>query len=361
MSDALVIILDTTRADRVNAGLTPHIWAHAAQAWHPVRAYTPSPWTVPSLVSFFTGKAPWELLAPTDRSLPESVPTLAERVENRRTAMVSANSYVTHATGFSRGFDRFESVESDEEAVAIAKRWWAEEEPQFVVVQLMTAHLPYEPTRVPPGETARVGDKFWDLDGAATYTDSADRGRIAALYDGGIRDLDDRVGELLGMAGDDAIVAIVSDHGEELFEHGGFEHGHAMWEEVVRIHAAISVPGVASSRPLQRMQIQHVGQQLAMLLEAQVDEDWPEPVPDVLGFSHPLDERLMDIHRWGARSEGGTLLLGPGGAYESGKQEGLMETITSIQAQTRQVGAGQPLPELGEADKERLKSLGYVR
>ncbi len=122
VKDALVVILDTTRADRVSAGMTPQIWAHAADAWHPVRAYTPSPWTVPSVVSLLTGKAPWECLVPTDRSLPESAVTLPERIDNRRTSMVSANSYVTERNGFSRGFDRFESVESDSEAVALAKR-----------------------------------------------------------------------------------------------------------------------------------------------------------------------------------------------------------------------------------------------
>jgi len=275
--------------------------------------------------------------------------------------MVSANSYVTQNNGFSRGFDLFESVKSDAEAVAVARKWWADEGPQLVVVLLMTAHLPYEPTRVPQGGTARVGDQFWDLDGADSYTESADRGRIAALYDGGIRDLDDRVGELLEMAGDETVVAVVSDHGEELFEHGGFEHGHAMWEEVVRIHAAISVPGIPPSRPIQPLQIQHVGQHLSVFLDAELEPGWPEPAPEVLGFSHPLDERLMDVHRWGARSERGTLLLGPGGHYERGKQEGLMEAITAIQLGTREVGAGQPQPGLTPAEKERLKSLGYMR
>jgi arylsulfatase A-like enzyme len=30
-------------------------------------------------------------------------------------------------------------------------------------------------------------------------------------------------------------VVFLSDHGEEFFEHGGFEHGHSLYGEVIRV------------------------------------------------------------------------------------------------------------------------------
>ncbi|MGD9141232.1 MAG: sulfatase-like hydrolase/transferase, partial [bacterium] len=35
----------------------------------------------------------------------------------------------------------------------------------------------------------------------------------------------------------------LSDHGEEFFEHGGFEHGHTLYDELIRVPLIISLPG----------------------------------------------------------------------------------------------------------------------
>jgi arylsulfatase A-like enzyme len=34
---------------------------------------------------------------------------------------------------------------------------------------------------------------------------------------------------------DNTLIVITSDHGEELYEHRGFGHGHALWEEVIHV------------------------------------------------------------------------------------------------------------------------------
>ena len=41
----------------------------------------------------------------------------------------------------------------------------------------------------------------------------------------------------------DTWIIVTSDHGEEFFEHGGFEHGHRYEEEVTRIPCIIRPPG----------------------------------------------------------------------------------------------------------------------
>jgi hypothetical protein len=70
-----------------------------------------------------------------------------------------------------------------------------------------------------------------------------DRAFVAAAYDEEVAFAGDQLSRLL--AGlqtrgvlERGLVAITSDHGEEHFEHEGFEHGHALWEEVVHVPLA---------------------------------------------------------------------------------------------------------------------------
>ena len=41
---------------------------------------------------------------------------------------------------------------------------------------------------------------------------------------------------------------LTSDHGEELFEHGGFEHGHSLYDEVLRVPLLVWEPRVTAAR-----------------------------------------------------------------------------------------------------------------
>ena len=72
---------------------------------------------------------------------------------------------------------------------------------------------------------------------------------IIDRYDDSIRYNDAAIGKLLqhldssGLA-DDTIVVVISDHGEEFLEHGGFAHGGIhLYEEIVRTVGIVQVPG----------------------------------------------------------------------------------------------------------------------
>ena len=43
-------------------------------------------------------------------------------------------------------------------------------------------------------------------------------------------------------------MALTSDHGEELFDHDGFEHGHTMFQELLRVPLLFWGPGVRPTR-----------------------------------------------------------------------------------------------------------------
>jgi arylsulfatase A-like enzyme len=85
---------------------------------------------------------------------------------------------------------------------------------------------------------------------ARTPLEPADARYVTALYDGGIRATDDRVGRIvsaLRSSGllDSTIVCVTADHGEELGEHGGFWfHGNSVYDSVLSIPLVIRGPGV---------------------------------------------------------------------------------------------------------------------
>jgi len=142
----------------------------------------------------------------------------------------------------------------------------AEDRPFFYFLHTYAIHSPYlppEPYRsqfVSPdyaggivsdpealgGDALRYGEihrAFWSR---VDRSSAADRRHLLDLYDAGIRHVDDALGHLWdGLARLDAaerpIVVVLSDHGEQFGEHGGFEH-HALWQEVLHVPLVIHVP-----------------------------------------------------------------------------------------------------------------------
>jgi arylsulfatase A-like enzyme len=75
----------------------------------------------------------------------------------------------------------------------------------------------------------------------------ADRRYVEDVYDNEIQYQDAQIGALvrelerLGLM-DDTVVAVLSDHGEEFLEHGEWNHGYRMWEELLRVPLVLHVP-----------------------------------------------------------------------------------------------------------------------
>ncbi|MBD3262463.1 MAG: sulfatase-like hydrolase/transferase, partial [Candidatus Altiarchaeales archaeon] len=81
----------------------------------------------------------------------------------------------------------------------------------------------------------------------------ADIHRMKGLYDAEIRYTDDSLGGFLLMLkqlglGEETIVVLTADHGEEFFDHGGFEHGHTLYRELIRVPLIINSPGLVNKR-----------------------------------------------------------------------------------------------------------------
>jgi hypothetical protein len=75
-----------------------------------------------------------------------------------------------------------------------------------------------------------------------------DRDRIVGQYDGAVAYGDQQFGRLLrglrerGLY-ERALVVFLSDHGEEFLDHGGWVHGHTLYDELVRVPLVVKYPG----------------------------------------------------------------------------------------------------------------------
>jgi arylsulfatase A-like enzyme len=133
--------------------------------------------------------------------------------------------------------------------------------PFFFWLHYFDPHLPYAPDRRywPGGEApARIGHEFHQLAavrGGHLVPDAQERTWIRALYDAEVRDVDANIGRLLdALRGwslyGRTLVVLTSDHAEEFWEHGGFEHGHAVYDDVLRVPLFLKLPGASEARSI---------------------------------------------------------------------------------------------------------------
>lgn len=117
--NVLFLVLDSARKDRLSTyghdrETTPTLDELAATATVYEHAYTPTPWTLPSHCSMFSGLYPTEHgitngFKGDNLRLSPDIPTLAERLSEQGydTAGFSNNPWVGALSGLTRGFDEF--------------------------------------------------------------------------------------------------------------------------------------------------------------------------------------------------------------------------------------------------------------
>ncbi len=262
--DLVVYLVDTLRADHLGCygyerEVSPRIDAFAREATLFEDAIAQSSWTRASVASLFTGLLPTEHGANRRRQpLAPEAETVAELLRDAGygTAAFVTNPNAGAEFGFDQGFDHFayregeSAAELTREVVAWldARSAAGDEAPLFLYVHTLDPHSPYDP---PPAERRR-----WAPDVPTPgpnrpnrWIDEARGGRVDLdllvsrmidLYDAEIAANDAAFGELVDALRargryDDTLLALVSDHGEEFFEHRSFEHGKGVFEEVLRV------------------------------------------------------------------------------------------------------------------------------
>lgn len=271
--NVVLIVIDTLRYDRLGCygselGATPRIDAFAKNAVLFEHAYSHAPWTLPSTASLLTSLYPPQHGAggwlPRFHRLPERVRTVAEcfRDAGYATAEVVNVDFLTKSFGMTQGFEYvdFKAYPSNLQVrparltTATAAKWLRARgpEPFFLMVHYFDPHLVYAPPaefrRKFAAEQDRESDKW--VFGTRRQIIAYRRGKIKfkpetirraeRLYDAEVAYTDQEVGRLLDLLGelglgDSTVVALTADHGEEFLDHGGFEHGHTLYNELVHV------------------------------------------------------------------------------------------------------------------------------
>jgi arylsulfatase A-like enzyme len=288
----ILILVDTLRADYLGAygfdgGISPNIDALASESVVFERCFSQAPWTKPSIASLFTSLQPavHQVLThqgrfgkrderPTTETLSEEVVTLAEalRAAGYATGAFVANPWIRKTHGFGQGFDVYDSQATGNatraEPVFKAARAWIEElsaaRPYFAYIHLMDVHGPYnasdadyeavrhspefgtEPIALTPAQIRSAPNYLrrsrWAREGANDTR--VWRGRYAAnVYAG-----DRRLGKFFDELRADrtltkAIVVLTADHGEQLHEHGMWDHGNSLYDEELHVPLIVRLPG----------------------------------------------------------------------------------------------------------------------
>ncbi|MGH0030976.1 MAG: sulfatase [Myxococcota bacterium] len=243
-------------------------------------ARSPSSSSVVASAGLLTGLLPTRLGfgGPAPR-LPADVPTLAARLRAAGWTTVghSQHAGIGTASALDRGFDVFHAANAppgehpDARLLVDWMREWLSVEapsPFFLYLHVMSAHAPYRvpadrrsallgrpPSDAMPydGPLARAARR----PGRRRAADAVGEREVASLvehYDTALRYGFDRTGQMLALldqAGrlDGAIVVVTSDHGEELFDRGGFDHGRTLHEEVLRVPLYWKLPGDRGGAP----------------------------------------------------------------------------------------------------------------
>jgi len=275
----VLIVIDTLRADHLS-----HYGYHRATAQsldefaRTASLFTdctsPAPWTVPSVASIMTGLHPvHHRLERLGFALPEQLSTVAEALREGgwNTAAISFNPAVRTDFGFAQGFDLFEDHRGKfgtyPDIAKMVRRIdeWLDDEPSqpfFLYLQPMNVHGPYKvPARQravllgrPPSRQFRYfREPMRSImrKGRLDLRDEVDAAYVESLvdkYDTAVRYTTDQVARILAMLSrrelfDDTLIIITADHGEELFDHGGFNHGTSMHGELLHVPLYVKMPG----------------------------------------------------------------------------------------------------------------------
>ncbi len=268
----LLITLDTLRADRLGSygyagARTPHLDALAGRGLRFSQATTVMPLTLPAHASLMTGTFP-AYHGVRDNGgfyLGEDAVTLAEVLRGsgyRTGGFVGAfvlDSRWGIGQGFERFFDDFDLTEFND-----APGMDAIQRPGSVVVDQALDWL--RSTAPADGGDARPFLAWIHLYDPHTPYQAPEpfRSRFPATasgaYDAEIAYTDNQVGRLLAALEEDGrlentLIAVLSDHGEMLGEHGEPTHGFFIYDAAVRIPMLLAGPGIPVAEITEQVRI----------------------------------------------------------------------------------------------------------
>jgi len=279
--DIVLILIDSARADHLSINgyfreTTPVLDSLASSGTIWTRVQGQSSWTLPAMASIMTGLSQRahgagyynDAFYGIDTSLP-TIPLMLRRSAGYQTAAFFNGVFMSEDFGFQQGFDFFDcqytpgkaNLRNAEEIVNDFLQWYDAHrdpaKPLFSAIHFLDPHLPYSPPS--PWDTLYSDPKsdnlfniFWgrrndvpDLNNGLVEMNSAQLDIMVGLYDGELAFTDSQIGRLLSELEargtlQNTVFVIVGDHGEEFLDHGGFGHGHTLYQEILNVPLIIS-------------------------------------------------------------------------------------------------------------------------
>jgi arylsulfatase A-like enzyme len=281
--NVLIYMIDTLRADHASLygykrDTTPFLRKLAATSVVFDDCQAQATWTKPSIASLLTSIYSYTHGIFNDYdTIPKGAATLAEQLRNAGyvTANIAASPWAGKITGLQRGFDyvmefpviqrhRTDTADRGTDSAALNKVVfpWLErhrDEPFFLYAHATDPHAPYRPPAgfeekfANPAETAEFNRDYASLrdqgqygggtvvsrDGCKMNGIDPDKfiRRAIDRYDGEVLHNDANLELLaaklkqLGIL-DNTLIIVVSDHGEEFWDHGWTAHGHSLYQEL---------------------------------------------------------------------------------------------------------------------------------
>jgi len=356
--NVVVILVDCLRADHLGcygyARKTSPFLDHIARSGITFEnCVAPSSWTIPSVVSLFTGVYPQQHGVNTlGTIIPEELSMLQKIVEKNgvETAAFITNDYLSPRFGYAKGFSHYFDHYLDQEfreyvasrlfflnALLHFKnnffypfsvdpggaRWWSigfppfnhekisaervtddmlkwidihSDKPFYVYLHYMDVHCPY--------------DTIWyPLFDNEVYPDQDLKGKLINTYDGRITYVDRQIKriweELVNRnLSEDTLLIITADHGEELYDHEGTGHCTTLYDELIRVPLIMLYPSLPGMGQRVKNQVQLIDLPNTILKFLDL------PVPDQMrgqsllsltdGFSPPFEpaNALSYTTRW---------------------------------------------------------------
>ncbi len=270
-----IVVADTLRTDRLgvyNPGkrCSPQIDRFAGDAVVFDQAFSTSSWTLPSHMSLFTGLYPQgHNVNFGDTKIEDNIPILFEYLQKSFvTYCFNANGYMSGLYGFSRGFDYYRESFRDHVERKAAQNLFKnardlvlneKNDRALFLLHTYQIHTPYVPevalaqefyAKFAPGfRHFKFNPIEFIKNGKELYKNATEdeRKAIETVYDAGVYTFDYRFGEFIAFLKernlyDNSTIILVSDHGEEFFDHGAWEHGHSLYNELIKIPLLVKFP-----------------------------------------------------------------------------------------------------------------------
>lgn len=437
----LWVVIDTLRADTLygpslTMPLAPKLRGFADTALIFRDAESAAGWTVPSMASMLTGLHPSAHRA--HGYLPTWAPTIAEHLRSAgyETRAIIDNGLLEPRTGYLRGFESFFQKSSMRFAHGLPgfrllgswprrklREQWPSyygaaritdqalrelatlgNAPPFLYVHYMDPHYPYyahEELGPDPQGLERVSLPQATLRRQGGTLRPAQLAFLKHRYEQEVAYVDGHLGRLLAAwharFGDESLVIVTADHGEEFLEHGWLGHVRNLHTELVRVplllHMPVSVGVDQGGRSIADPvgQVDLVPTVLDVLGSRRATDtlephgiSWlgwlrgvePAPARPMLSWQDYLGARLT---RWRegpwvliehAASDSGTTAVS---LYDKYEDDAELRDVAAQFPERRDAMAARAaalfsahadltkLPNRAETDVEALRALGYVR